>query len=167
MSSQASLMSSWRGRMQLAGQELAAEAAENPLANDPWFAPTSRLKGKADYDGWEYLESQQILDHLQIPMAARRASLFRRLTALMRAHNWEPIRIKRNGVDGGGVIERIRGYRRKTDRLPYPNVSQDHPGKLDNGTRQRPPAVHFQTRNDLADNVRRRPSERSWPSAMR
>jgi hypothetical protein len=80
------------------------------------------------------VESQVVLDHLQIPMAARRASLFRRLTALMRAHQWEPIRIKLNGVDGGGVTERIRGYRRKTDRLPYPNVSQDHPGKLDTST---------------------------------
>src|SRR5262245_27250353 len=43
--SQANLMSSWRGRMQLAEQELAAEASENPLASDPWFAPTSRLHG--------------------------------------------------------------------------------------------------------------------------
>src|SRR5262249_5133230 len=74
-----------------AEQELAAEASENPLASDPWFAPTSRLHGRIDFDGHEYLESQQILDALQISMAARRASLFRRLTALMRAHNWEPI----------------------------------------------------------------------------
>ena len=93
--SQVKLMSSWRGRMQLAERELAAEASENPLASDPWFAPTSRLHGRIDFDGHEYLESQQILDALQISMAARRASLFRRLTALMRAHNWEPIRIKR------------------------------------------------------------------------
>ena len=67
-------------------------------------------------------------------MAARRASLFRRLTALMRAHNWEPIRTKRNGVDGGGVTERIRGYRRKTNKLPHPKVSQDFPGKVDIST---------------------------------
>ena len=56
------------------------------------------------------------------------------LTALMRAHNWEPIRIKRNSVDGGGVTERIRGYRRKTNKLPHPKVSQDFPGKVDIST---------------------------------
>ena len=52
----------------------------------------------------------------------------------MRAHNWELIRIKRNGVDGGGVTERIRGYRRKTNKLPHPKVSQDFPGKVDIST---------------------------------
>jgi hypothetical protein len=92
------------------------------------------LHGRIDFDGHEYLESQQILDALQISMAARRASLFRRLTALMRAHNWEPIRIKRNGVDGGGVTERIRGYRRKTNKLPHPQVSKEFPGKIDSST---------------------------------
>jgi hypothetical protein len=39
--SQVNLMSSWRGRMQLAERELAAEASENPLEHDPWYAPTS------------------------------------------------------------------------------------------------------------------------------
>jgi hypothetical protein len=33
------------------------------------------------------------------------------------------MRIKLNGVDGSGVIERVRGYQRKTDRLLYLNVS--------------------------------------------
>ena len=110
------------------------EASEHPLASDPWFNPVGRLHGRADYDGWEYLESQVVLDHLQILMQSRRASLFRRLMALMRAHNWEPIRIKRNGVDGGGVTERIRGYRRKTNKLPHPQVTAEFPGKVDTST---------------------------------
>jgi hypothetical protein len=122
--------------MQLAEQELAANDAPpkgSPEA-DPWFTPTSRLHGRVDHDGHEYVESQVVLDHLQIPMHARRASLFRRLTALMRAHNWEPIRIKRNGVDGGGVTERIRGYRRKTNKLPHPHISKEFSGKVDTTT---------------------------------
>jgi hypothetical protein len=60
--------------------------------------------------------------------------LFRRLTKLMRQHGWEPIRIKLNGVDGGGVTERVRGYQRKTDRLPHPQVSKEFPGKIDTST---------------------------------
>jgi hypothetical protein len=111
--------------MQVADAELAAKDAppkDSPQA-DPWYNQIARLRGRADFDGFEYAESQIVLDHLQIPMHARRAGLFRRLTALMRAHNWEPIRIKRNGCDGGGVTERIRGYRRKTDRLPNPQAS--------------------------------------------
>jgi hypothetical protein len=120
--------------MQLADEALATEALEHPLASDPWFNPVGRLHGRADFDGYEYIESQVVLDHLQIPMAARRASLFRRLIALMRAHDWEPIRIKRNGIDGGGVTERIRGYRRKTNKLPHPQVSKDFQGKIDAST---------------------------------
>src|SRR5215472_11626490 len=94
--SQANLMSSWRGRMQLAEQELAANDAPPkgwPEA-DPWFAPTSRLKGKVDWDGVETIQTQQICDALEIPTSARRASLFRRLNKVMSAHGWRPIRVK-------------------------------------------------------------------------
>ena len=52
----------------------------------------------------------------------------------MRAHNWEPIRIKRNGVEGGGVIDRVRGFQRKTNKLPYPHISKEFPGKIDTST---------------------------------
>jgi hypothetical protein len=52
----------------------------------------------------------------------------------MRAHGWEPIRIKVNGVDGGGVTERVRGYQRKTTQLPYPHISNQFPGKIDTTT---------------------------------
>ena len=52
----------------------------------------------------------------------------------MRAHNWEPIRIKRNGVEGGGVTDRARGYQRKTNKLPHPQVSKEFPGKIDTTT---------------------------------
>ena len=49
-------------------------------------------------------------------------------------HGWEPIRIKLNGVGGGGVTERVRGYQRKTNRLPYPHITEEFPGKIDTST---------------------------------
>jgi hypothetical protein len=52
----------------------------------------------------------------------------------MRAHNWEPIRIKLNGIDGGGVTERVRGYQRRTNRLPSPQISKEFPGKVETST---------------------------------
>jgi hypothetical protein len=48
----------------------------------------------------------------------------------MQAHGWRPIRVKLNGVNGGGVTERVRGYERQSGKLPV-QVSQDHPGKID------------------------------------
>jgi hypothetical protein len=52
----------------------------------------------------------------------------------MREHGWEPIRIKFNGLEGGGVTERVRGYRRKTNELPYPHISEEFSGKIDTST---------------------------------
>jgi hypothetical protein len=37
-------------------------------------------------------------------------------------------------IDGGGVTERVRGYQRKIDRLPYPHISEQFPGKIDTST---------------------------------
>jgi hypothetical protein len=74
------------------------------------------------------------MDALEVPTHARAGAVFRRLTKIMREHGWEPIRIKLNGVDGGGVVDRVRGYRRKTNRLPYPHISKECPGKIDTST---------------------------------
>ena len=127
------LMTSCRGRLQLATQAAAPEEASktNSLVNDPWYGPTSRLKGRVDWDGREYITSQQCLDALEVPMHARNGAVFRWLTKVMREHGWQPIRIKTNG---GGITERLRGYQRKTDRLPYPNISKEFPGKADTST---------------------------------
>jgi hypothetical protein len=32
------------------------------------------------------------------------------------------------------VTERLRGYQRKTNRLPYPHISREFPGKIDTST---------------------------------
>jgi hypothetical protein len=132
----AKLMSSFKGRMQMAAEAAAAEKAakDDPLINDPWCAPISRLKGQIDWAGWEYIQTQQIMDALEVPMHARNGTVFRRLTKLMRRHGWEPTRIKLNGVEGGAITERVRGYRRRTNKLPHPQVSKEFPGKIDTST---------------------------------
>jgi hypothetical protein len=132
--SKTQLMTSFRGRMQLAAEAAGAEEADKKNSLDPWFGPTSRLNGRVDWDGREYITSQQCLDALEVPMHVRDGALFRRLTKVMRKHGWEPIRIKVNGVDGGGVTERVRGYQRKTNKLPHPHISEQFPGKIDTST---------------------------------
>ena len=37
-------------------------------------------------------------------------------------------------IDGGGVTERVRGYQEKTNRLPYPHISKQFPGKVETTT---------------------------------
>ena len=37
-------------------------------------------------------------------------------------------------IDGDGVPERVRGYQRKTNRLPYPHITEEFPGKIDTST---------------------------------
>jgi hypothetical protein len=134
-STKAQLMSSFRGRMLLASEAASVEeAAQKNSLSDPWYAPTSRLQGRVDWDGREYITSQQCLDALEVPMHARHGAVFRRLTKVMRTHGWEPIRIKLNGIDGGGVSERVRGFHRKTNKLPHPQVSKEFPGRIDTST---------------------------------
>ena len=115
-------MTSFRGRLLLAKEAAAAEGAapKNSPQGDPWFAPTGRLKGRVDWDGWEYIQSQQIMDALEVPVHARRGGLFRKLTRLMRAHGWEPIRIKQGGVHVSGVTDRTRPRRMSSARLFRP-----------------------------------------------
>ena len=134
--SKAQLMCSYRGRLRLAREAAAAQEAaqKNSLQNDPWFAPTSRLKGRVDWDGMEYIQSAQVLDALGVPVHAKRAALYRRLNKVMQEHGREPIRVKLNGVEGGGVVDRVRGYRRKTNKLPHPQVSKEFPGTIDTST---------------------------------
>jgi hypothetical protein len=127
---------SFRGRMKLADEERAAKAtSENPLHNDPWYPTIARLKGRPDWDGWAYIQSREILDLLKVPVSAKRSAMYRRLTALMRECGWEAIRIKQCGIDGGGVVDHVRGYKRRTNKPPFQNVSQDHSGKIDTSTR--------------------------------
>jgi hypothetical protein len=124
-------MMSFRDRMKVADEALAKQAPpkDSPEA-DPWYAPTSRLKGKIDWEGMETIQSREVLDALGVPVHAKRAALYRRLNRVMQSHGWRPIRVKLNGINGGGVTERVRGYERQSGKLPV-QVAQDHPGKID------------------------------------
>jgi hypothetical protein len=124
----------FRSRLQQADEERAAKASENPLHNDPWWPTVARLQGRPDWDGWAYVQSREILDLLKVPVTAKRSAMYRRLTALMTGCGWEAIRIKQCGVDGGGVVDRVRGYRRRSNKTPV-QVPQDHSGKCDTSTR--------------------------------
>ena len=132
----ANLMTSFRGRLLLAKEAVAAEEAaqKNSLQNEPWFAPTGRLKGKVDWDGTETIQSREILDALGVPVNAKRASLYRRLTRVMREHGWQPIRVRSNVGGSANITERVRGYQRKTNKLPHPQVSKEFPGTVDTST---------------------------------
>jgi hypothetical protein len=122
---------SFKDRIRRADEALAKQAPpkDSPEA-DPWFAPTSRLKGKTDWDGVETIQSREVLDALSVPVHAKRAALYRRLNRIMQSHGWRPIRVKLNGINGGGVTERVRGYERQSNKLPV-QVTPDHPGKID------------------------------------
>ena len=127
-------LTSFRDRMKQVDQALAKQAPpkDSPEA-DPWFAPTSRLKGKVDWDGMETIQSREVLDALGVPVAAKRAALYRRLNRVMQSHGWRPVRVKLNGINGGGVTERVRGYERQSNKLPV-QVTPDHPGKCQTDT---------------------------------
>jgi hypothetical protein len=114
--------------------EAAAKAVqENPLESDPWYAPTSRLKGKIDWDGVEHITSREVLDALGVPVAAKRSALYRRLNKVMQCHGWSPIRIRVHSGGGANISDRVRGYERKSGKLPHA-ISEDHPGKVDTST---------------------------------
>jgi hypothetical protein len=128
-------LTSFRDRLRVVDENRAVEQApprDSPEA-DPWFNLTARIKGSVDWLGTETVQSQQICDLLKIPMKDRRSSLWRRITKLMVAHGWTAIRIKKNGIDGGGVTERIRGFERKTNKLPV-QVTPDRSGKCQTDT---------------------------------
>ena len=37
-------------------------------------------------------------------------------------------------IDGDGATSALRGYQRKTNRLPYPHITEEFPGKIDTTT---------------------------------
>jgi hypothetical protein len=77
--------------------------------------------------------------HVNAIVAAERAFILEVVGQAMKEHGELmmaeiDIRIKLNGVEGGCVTERVRGYRRKTNRQPYPPISTQFPGKIDTTT---------------------------------
>ena len=118
--------------MQLAEEALKAEteASENPLANDPWYPTVARLEGRADYDGFEYV---RIAKDFRSAASARLRQAQCNVSTVdgadgrvrLGGHPHQKMRCRRRRL-----TDRIRGYRRRTNRLPYP-ASQESSGKTD------------------------------------
>jgi hypothetical protein len=107
-SDKARLMLTFRGRMQLA-----REAAEAAAPVDPWQAVTSRLKGEARQDGFEYITTAQCLDELKVALHARNTTVCQRLNHLMKESGWQACRIPLGTTDA-----RLRGYKRQVAVQP-------------------------------------------------
>jgi hypothetical protein len=103
----ASLLASWRGRLQLAEEEA---AARSPLLDDPWFATIQNLHGPVGPDGIERITTAQVMDALAIPPHRRHQDTYSRAGALMRAAGWQPVRI---AGQSSSVDTRLRGWARR------------------------------------------------------
>jgi hypothetical protein len=75
---------------------------------DPWLFPLSHVRGKIDYDGFERVSSQAVLDILLVPQRDRRAGAYKRVCKLMVELGWAPVRVR--DFARGGYKEQVRGY---------------------------------------------------------
>src|SRR5262249_19428244 len=83
--------------------ELAAAPAEHP-----WKLRLARLKGTVDYDGFERVSTQSVLDVLEIPQNRRNSGTYRVLSRVMGELGWSPIRLR--ALTRGAYLEQVRGY---------------------------------------------------------
>jgi hypothetical protein len=93
---------------------LREEAAKSAAAEntDPWRLTLQRVRGKVDFfDGLERINSQMLLDLLEVPQRNRTAGTFRRLSKLMTELGWSAVRVR--DFNGRGYKEQIRGYCRE------------------------------------------------------
>jgi len=91
-----------------------AQAELESRDSDPWRRRLERLRGKIGDDGVERVSSQGVFDLLEVPMRARTAGAYRRLSKLMRELDWTPVRVRDRTY--GGYLEQIRGYCRDPER---------------------------------------------------
>jgi hypothetical protein len=84
-------------------------------AVDPWRLRLERVGGKIDFDRFERVTSQTLLDLLEVPQRNRRAGTFRRLAKVMADLGWAPIRVR--DFNGRGYKEQVRGYCRDARNL--------------------------------------------------
>lgn len=94
-------MKSFIARLREAEAQLAEPA-------DPWRMRLERLRGTVGADGVERVSSQGVFDLLEVPMRARTAGAYRRLSKVMREIDWAPVRVRDRTY--GGYLEQIRGY---------------------------------------------------------
>jgi hypothetical protein len=85
-----------------------AENFEVGCVTDPWLAPLERVRGKVEFDGFERVSSQSLLDMLEVPQRGRAAGTYRRLARLMAELGWTAVRVR--DLTRGGYKEQVRGY---------------------------------------------------------
>jgi hypothetical protein len=94
---------SWAGKLQEATGQV-----EKTTDTDAWSLRLARVRGKIDYDGFERVSSQNLLDLLEVPQRQRRAGLFRRLARVMTELGWRATRVR--DLNGRGFKEQLRGF---------------------------------------------------------
>jgi hypothetical protein len=92
----------------LLGKLKEAREAEIEGPADPWLAPLQRVRGKVEFDGFERVSSQTLLDMLEVPQRSRTAGTYRRLAKLMAELGWTAVRVR--DLTRGGYKEQVRGY---------------------------------------------------------
>ena len=95
-------------------EKLRRGRVESQERADPWRLRLERVQGKEGYDGIERINSQSLMDLLEIPQRARTAGTFRRLAKLMRELGW--VAVKARGLTQTGHIDQVRGYARAKGR---------------------------------------------------
>jgi hypothetical protein len=88
----------------------AADAVRAPSVVDPWEPQLRSLKGRIGHDGVERVSTNDVFDHLEIPMR-RRSGLTVRLSRVMRQLGWRNIRAR--GLNPGSYRDRVRGFARE------------------------------------------------------
>ena len=98
-------------------ERMREEAAKSDAAEtaDPWRLTLERVRGKVDYDGLERVNSQTLLDLLEVPQRNRTAGAYRRLAKLMAELGWTAVRVR--DLTRGGYREQIRGYCRQSRNM--------------------------------------------------
>jgi hypothetical protein len=96
-------------------QEEAAKAAAAETA-DPCRLTLEHVRGKVDYDGFQRVSSQTLLDLLEVPQRQRTAGTYRRLSKIMSELGWSPVRLR--DFARGGYKEQVRGYCRDARNRP-------------------------------------------------
>jgi hypothetical protein len=87
----------------------AANAVRAANGEDPWGPQLRKLKGRIGHDGVERISTNDVFDHLEIPVR-RRSGLTVRLSRVMRKLGWSNIRAR--GLNPGSYRDRVRGFAR-------------------------------------------------------
>lgn len=96
-----------------------AEIAERSTEH-PWKLRLSRVQGKVDYDGFERVSTQTLLDLLEVPQNKRTAGTYRLLARVMAELGWLAVRVR--DMTRGGYLEQVRGYCRHARQVRHPTA---------------------------------------------